>query len=331
MNKSVLVVVTVGLVLLLNMDACYGQLKIGFYKEKCDYEDVESIVNKVVNESFASDHSIVAALLRMQFHDCFVTGCDASLLLDGDSSEKKAIANLNVRGFELIDKAKTALEQACPGIVSCSDIIIMATRDAVALSGGSTARYEVKTGRRDGLTSEQANFDLPGPQISVSNTIELFVSKGLSDTDMIVLLGSHTVGIAHCNFFQNRLWNFGGTGSADPSMDPALVETLKSQCPESANNEGVVVNLDQNPSSSNVVDNSFYQQIRSNRGILEIDQKLALDPSTTDAVATMANDGDTFLKLFGKSMVKMGGIGVLTGTDGQIRLKCSSANWSNFE
>ncbi|XP_026458566.1 peroxidase 60-like [Papaver somniferum] len=298
------------------------------YKEKWDYEDVESIVNKVVNESFASDHSIVAALLRMQFHDCFVTGCDASLLLDGDTSEKKAVANLNIRGFEIIDKAKTALEQACPGIVSCADISIMATRDAVALGGGSNARYEVETGRRDGLTSEQANVDLPGPQIPVSNAIEFFVNKGLSDTDMIVLLGSHTVGVAHCNIFRNRLWNFGGTGSADPSMDPAFVETLKSQCPESTNNEGDVVNLDQNPSSSNVVDNSFYQEIRSNRGILEIDQKLALDPSTTDVVTIMANDGDTFLNLFGKSMVKMGGIGVRTGTDGQTRLKCSSPNTS---
>ncbi|KAI3915293.1 hypothetical protein MKX01_035552 [Papaver californicum] len=242
-------------------------------------------------------------------------------------SEKTAVANLNVRGFELIDKAKTALEKACPGIVSCSDIIIMATRDAVALSGGSVARYEVETGRRDGLSSEKTNVDLPGPGIPISNAIALFDSKGLSATDMVVLLGGHTVGVAHCNFFRNRLWNFGGTGSADPSMDPALVETLKSQCPaESTNDNSVVVNLDQNPSSSDVVDNSFYQQIRSNRGILEIDQKLALDPSTTDTVATMATDGNGFLSLFGKSMVKMGGIGILTGTDGQIRLQCNSVN-----
>ncbi|RZC63707.1 hypothetical protein C5167_025460 [Papaver somniferum] len=287
------------------MEACYGQLKIGFYKEKCDYEDVESTVNKVVTEIFATDRLFAAALLRMQFHDALLLyGCDASLLLDGDTSEKKAVANLNVRGFEIIDKAKTALEQACPRIVSCADIIAMATRDAVALSGGSSVRYEVETGRRDGLTSEQANVDLPGPQIPVSNAIEFFVNKGLSDIDMID--------------FNN--------GSADPTMDPALVETLKSQCPENANGQGDVINLDQGPSSSNVVDNSFYQQIHLNKGILEIDQKLALDSSTTDVVNTLAIDGVAFLNLFGKSMVKMGGIGVLTGTDGQIRLKCSSVN-----
>ncbi|KAI3945029.1 hypothetical protein MKW92_025874 [Papaver armeniacum] len=326
MNNNVLLVVIVGLVSILNFEACYAQLKIGFYDGKCGNQDVESIVNSVVTGSFPTQRSIAAALLRMQFHDCFVTGCDASLLLDGDSSEKKAGANLNVRGYNLIDEAKTAVEQACPGIVSCSDIIIMATRDAVALSGGSAARYEVETGSRDGIISRASDVDLPGPGISVSSAINQFVNKGLTATDMVVLLGGHTVGIAHCNFFQDRLWNFDNTGSADPSMDPALVETLKLQCPEGTNDESVTVNLDQSPSSSNIVDNSFYQAIRSSRGILEIDQKLALDPSTTDAVATLANDGFRFLNLFGKSMVNLGGIGVLTGTDGQIRLRCNSVN-----
>ncbi|KAI3915286.1 hypothetical protein MKX01_035545 [Papaver californicum] len=304
MNNNVFAAVIVGLVLL-NYEACCGQLQIGFYDGKCGNQNVESIVNSVVTGSFASDRSIVAALLRMQFHDCFVTGCDASLLLDGDSSEKKAVANLNVRGYDLIDEAKTAIEQACPGIVSCSDIIIMATRDAVALSGGSGAGYEVETGRRDGNISRATDVDLPGPGISVSSAIDRFVIKGLTATDMVVLLGGHTVGISHCNFFQNRLWNFDNTGSADPSMHPALVETLKLQCPEGSNGETFTVDLDQNPSSSNTVDNSFYQEIHSSRGILEIDQKLALDPSTTNA---------------------LGGVGVLTGTDGQIRLRCNAVN-----
>lgn len=60
-------------------------------------------------------------------------GCDASILLDGPSSEKTAPPNLSVRGYDIIDKAKAALEKACPGVVSCADIIVAATRDAVAL------------------------------------------------------------------------------------------------------------------------------------------------------------------------------------------------------
>lgn len=62
-----------------------------------------------------------------------VQGCDASILLDGPSSEKKAGANASVRGYELIDEIKAALEKACPGVVSCADIIVAATRDTVVL------------------------------------------------------------------------------------------------------------------------------------------------------------------------------------------------------
>jgi hypothetical protein len=48
--------------------------------------------------------------------------------------EKLALSNINsLRSFEVVDEVKEAVEKACPGIVSCADIIIMASRDAVAL------------------------------------------------------------------------------------------------------------------------------------------------------------------------------------------------------
>lgn len=58
-------------------------------------------------------------------------GCDASILLDGDYSEKTARQNWGLGGFELIDDIKTVLEDRCPGVVSCADILHLATRDAV--------------------------------------------------------------------------------------------------------------------------------------------------------------------------------------------------------
>lgn len=50
-----------------------------------------------------------------------------------NSAEKDAGANLTVRGFDVIDAIKTAVERVCPGKVSCADIIALATRDSVAL------------------------------------------------------------------------------------------------------------------------------------------------------------------------------------------------------
>lgn len=61
-------------------------------------------------------------------------GCDGSIFLDGDDSEKLAFPNRNsVRGFEVVDTIKNAVESACSGIVSCADILTIATRDSVLL------------------------------------------------------------------------------------------------------------------------------------------------------------------------------------------------------
>jgi len=68
----------------------------------------------------------------------FVTkGCDASVLLDDTGTlkgEKNALPNKNsLRGFEVIDTIKSALEKACPSTVSCADILALAAREAVNL------------------------------------------------------------------------------------------------------------------------------------------------------------------------------------------------------
>lgn len=127
------------LVFLSCLIAVYGQgTRIGFYSTTCP--NAETIVQTTVASHFGSDPKVAPGLLRMHNHDCFVQGCDGSVLLSGPNSERTAGANVNLRGFEVIDDAKTQLEAACPGVVSCADILALAARDSVALVSIQTNR-----------------------------------------------------------------------------------------------------------------------------------------------------------------------------------------------
>ncbi|KAH7331113.1 hypothetical protein KP509_20G015600 [Ceratopteris richardii] len=148
-------------------------------------------------------------------------GCDASVLLDstpGNKAEKDAGPNQSLRGFDVIDDIKQAVEEACPATVSCADIIAFATRDYVALAGGPS--YSIGGGRLDSLTSFMTDANmLPSPDLSVERTRQAFADQGLSIEDMVALLGGHTVGFSHCSFVMRRLFNFQNTGQPDPSMN----------------------------------------------------------------------------------------------------------------
>lgn len=240
-------------------------------------------------------------------------------------SEKRATPNLRLRGYNIIDEAKAAVEKLCPGVVSCADLIAIATRDAVFLGGGG--RYDVRTGRRDSLASAAHNLNssLPSPSISVSESIKLFADKGLTPTDMVLLLGAHSVGVVHCSNIKDGLYNMKNTGRFEPSMDHLLVNELKSRCPENATTDDTV-NLDQSsPVGPFTIDSAYYKQLMSNRGVLKFDQKLTLHPVTRPLVANLANSLD-FPTRFGAAVVKLGAVGVLTGTSGEIRRSCRVPN-----
>ncbi|RZB47513.1 Peroxidase 8 [Glycine soja] len=67
-------------------------------------------------------------------------------------------------------------------------------------------------------------------------------------------------------------------------------------------------------------------EILAKKGLLQIDQQLALDAGTKGFVLDFASNGDKFQKGFANAIVKMGEIDVLVGNQGEIRKKCSVFN-----
>ncbi|XP_026378003.1 cationic peroxidase 2-like [Papaver somniferum] len=308
-----------------NIISVQAQTRVGFYSSSCPR--AEAIIRSTVNTHFRSNPTIAPGLLRMHFHDCFVQGCDASILIDGTSTEKTSIANNLIPGYEVIDDAKTQLEAACPGVVSCADILAIAARDSVVVSGG--ASWSVPTGRLDGrvsIASETA--ELPRATDSIQRQLQKFDDKGLNTQDLVTLVGAHTIGTSACQFFSNRLYNFNGTGTADPTINPTFLTTLQNLCPENGDGSRRVA-LD--TGSETRFDQSYYTNLRNGRGVLESDQKLWNDATTQTFVRRFSGpfrglSGLRFNVEFGRSMVKMSNIEVKTGAQGEIRRICSAIN-----
>ncbi|CAN1319062.1 Peroxidase 57 [Linum perenne] len=280
---------------------------------------------------FAGDPSVPAGLLRLHFHDCF--GCDGSVLIDskgGKRAEKEAPPNLTLRGFEVIDDIKAKLEKQCPGIVSCADVLALATRDGVALSGGSA--YGLPTGRRDGTVSDVKDVRIPGPSVSISDALTALAPLNLGLDDLTTLLGAHSIGFCHCAFFTGRLYNFRGSGRPDPNMDRALLSTLRTKCPRPGPNETFNLSTDpkvfMSPTSESPfrLDSSFYGRVMNQETVLHLDQQLAFTDVTRKTAALYAGRPNVFRKRFAKAMIKLGNVGVLSGMAGEIRRDCRRVN-----
>jgi len=313
------------ILVLLALDMANAQgLKLGFYNKQCP--SAEAIIKKTTANIISRAPTLAAPILRMHFHDCFVRGCDGSVLLNSTTNnpaEKTAIPNQSLRGFQVIDAVKSAVEKKCPGVVSCADILALVARDAVSMINGP--HWDVPTGRRDGRVSNatESLIFLPPPFANITTLKSMFSVKGLTTKDLVVLSGAHTIGNSHCTSFTNRLYNFTGVGDTDPSLDPNYIVRLKSKCKQG--DTTTIVEMD--PGSFKTFDEDYYTLVLKRRGLFQSDAALLNDGETKAYSKLQANtQGSTFLKDFPISMVKMGKIGVLTGKSGEIRKQCAFIN-----
>ncbi|CAA6673024.1 unnamed protein product [Spirodela intermedia] len=272
------------LVLFLCICTAHAQLTANFYSSSCP--NLQTIVQSSVQTAVANDPRLPASLLRLFFHDCFVRGCDASVLLVDTATfvgEQSAGPNINsIRGMDVIEEIKSAVEASCNGTVSCADILALATRDGVALSGGPS--WTVPLGRRDATTASlnEANINLPGPSFSLSALTTRFANKGLSLQDLVALSGAHTIGFARCFFFR----------TSDINIDPNFAASVQENCLQSGGGNSFSL-LD--VSTPRVFDNAYYRNLLSLRGFLHSDQELF-------------NSSSVFFRDFAAAMVKLGNI-----------------------
>lgn len=308
--------------------AVEAQLKMGFYSTSCP--KAEKIVQDYVNRHIPNAPSLAATLLRMNFHDCFVRGCDGSVLLNftsstGNQTEKVAAPNLTLRGFGFIDVVKSLLEAECPGIVSCADTIALVARDSVVATGGPF--WKVPTGRRDGRisNSSEAAANIPAPTSNFSTLQRDFANQGLDLKDLVVLSGAHTIGVSHCSSFSNRLYNFTGVGDEDPDLDSEYADNLRANKCRSINDNTTIVEMD--PGSFRTFDLSYYRLVLKRRGLFQSDAALTKNSRTTAFINQILQGSlENFYAEFAKSMEKMGRVNVKTGTTGEIRKNCAFVN-----
>ncbi|KAF4361851.1 hypothetical protein F8388_003172 [Cannabis sativa] len=249
------------------------------------------------------------------------------------------VSALFVGGFAQL--SPTFYDQTCPNLTAivggviedalltdpriAASLIRLHFHDCFVISGGPS--WSVPLGRRDSLIANRtlANEVLPGFRETLDQLKSKFSDQNLDTTDLVALSGAHTFGRAQCLTFIHRLYNFNNTGSPDPSLNSTLLENLRQLCPDGGNGS-VLTNLDL--STPNTFDNRYFTNLQSQNGLLQTDQEL-FSTSGADTISIVNNfttNQTAFFESFVVSMIKMGNIRVLTGTNGEIRSNCSRLN-----
>ncbi|MBA0715679.1 hypothetical protein Golax_014565 [Gossypium laxum] len=303
-----------------------GYLYPQFYDHSCP--KAQEIVKHFVAKAFEEDPRMAASLLRLHFHDCFVKGCDASVLLDSSGtiiSEKRSNPNRDsARGFEVIDEIKAAIEKECPHTVSCADIMALAARDSTVLTGGPN--WDVPLGRRDSRDASLSgsNNNIPAPNNTFQTILTKFKLQGLDIVDLVALSGSHTIGNARCTSFRQRLYNQAGNGKPDYTLDQSYAAHLRTHCPKSGGDQNLFFLDFVSPVK---FDNSYFKNLLAYKGLLSSDEVLfTKNAESRELVKTYAYNQELFFQQFAKSMIKMGNISPLTGYKGEIRKYCRKVN-----
>ncbi|THU64304.1 hypothetical protein C4D60_Mb01t25040 [Musa balbisiana] len=244
------------------MGVCRSQLSTNFYANSCPA--VFRVVRRQLLSALRNDTRMAASLLRLHFHDCFVNGCDGSVLLDGSDSEKLAGPNRNSA------RANQTGADDLPSPFDSIDTII----DKFVAVGLNTT---------DVVSLSVARFLLHSPL-----------------TDCTACAGGHTIGRARCVTFSGRLYDFSEDSSVDPTLDPSMATELQTLCPQSGGDGNATAPLDRN--STYAFDNHYFKNLVEQKGLLSSDQGLFSsdegEAATKALVQAYSNSSSLFFRDF---------------------------------
>lgn len=318
------------LLLFISLPFTESQLSIDFYKTTCP--DYEKIIRETVISKQTVSPATAAATLRLFFHDCMVEGCDASVFITSNSfnrAERDEEINHSLSGdaFDVVVRAKTALELSCPGIVSCADILASTTRDLIKMVGGPY--YAIGLGRKDGLVSLGSHVEgnLPRVNMTMGRIIDMFAKKNFTIQEMVALTGGHTIGFSHCSEFSDRLYSHSKTSPIDPDLNPKYAEGLQKLCKDYKTNSAIAAFND--VMTPGKFDNMYYKNLPRGLGLLSTDSVMYKDPRTRPMVELYALNQTAFFNDFARAMEKLSVYQIKTGKDGEVRHRCDLFNSLN--
>ncbi|EEE65410.1 hypothetical protein OsJ_20747 [Oryza sativa Japonica Group] len=288
------------LALLAAAAAAEAKMSADYYSKTCPRAD--RIIADVLAQKQISNPTTAAGVLRLFFHDCFVGGCDASVLVASTAaarSERDADVNLSLPGdaFDALARAKAALEVECPGVVSCADLLAVAARDLVTMTGGPY--YPLRLGRKDGLSSSPSAPDAEIPHANL--TVSRLVARE----------------------FAARIYG-GGGGGADPTMNPALAKRLQEACRDYR--RGPTIAAFNDVMTPGRFDNMYFVNLRRGLGLLATDQELYGDARTRPHVERYAANETAFFADFARAARRLSHHGVKNGANGEVRRRCDAYN-----
>ncbi|GAA0141604.1 hypothetical protein LIER_02717 [Lithospermum erythrorhizon] len=108
----------------------------------------------------------------------------------------------------------------------------------------------------------------------------------------------------------------------DHSLDPIYGAQLKKICHFPVNGSTTVA---MDPQSSLSFDNDYLNMLTEKKGLFISDAALLTDRRAATIVRQLQSTR-AFFRAFAKSMINMGAVEVLTGTNGEIRKNCRVVN-----